>query len=127
MTRYTRNTASSRANCIDWNDASISSLCPETVAVMPSGIGVELTIREASRAAAPRSPKATFAVMIATRSCPARWISAGPSETVTSATASSVTGRFDAGLTIRLRISSTLERRVSTLRTSTSIFLSRQV
>ena len=34
--------ASASANCIDWNDSCISSLCPDTIAEMPSGIGVRL-------------------------------------------------------------------------------------
>ena len=54
-----------------------------------------------------------------------RRISAGPIASVTSATALSGTGRSLPGLTIRLRTSSIDAARVSTLRTSTSIFLSR--
>ena len=64
---------------------------------------------------------------IATRSWLMRWISLGPSVATTSATAESRTGFSAPGLTIRLRMSSTLARSDSRARTSTSILRSRKL
>ena len=103
----------------------MSSLWPETCAASPPGSVVPATISLSACEALPRSPRPRLAETIATRSCAARRISAGPTASETSATAASDTGWALPGFTIRLRTSSIEEACVSTLRTRTSIFLSR--
>ena len=105
----------------------MSSLWPDRNAVVPDRhVRRRRRCSAASSTPVPRSPCARLAETTATRSWPMRRISAGPIASVTSATAVSGTGTSLPGLTIRLRTSSIDAARVSTLRTSTSIFLSTQ-
>ena len=88
--------ARSKASCRDWNDAVISSAWPLTRLATLRGCGMSFNRASASAPPSAKSPCSTWALTTATRFWPMRWMSAGPSATVMSASAASLICRSPA-------------------------------